>query len=86
MEKLTKKLPKLQEKYKYALLIVLLGLCLLAIPGKKTTSAPAATESPTVSGTTQAELEAILATIQGCREGPGDADGGGGAADRLSNR
>lgn len=65
MEKLTKKLPKLLEKYKYALLIVLLGLCLLAIPGKKTTSAPAATESPTVSDTTQAELEAILATIQG---------------------
>lgn len=65
MEKLTKKLPKLLEKYKYALLIVLLGLCLLAIPEKKTTSAPAATESPTVSDTTQAELEAILATIQG---------------------
>ena len=65
MEKLTKKLPKLLEKYKYALLIVLLGLCLLAIPGKKTASTPAATEALAVSDTTQEELEAILAAIQG---------------------
>lgn len=65
MEKLTKKLPKLLEKYKYALLIVLLGLCLLAIPGKKAALAPDVTEAAAVSDTTQAELETILATIQG---------------------
>lgn len=65
MEKLTKKLPKLLEKYKYALLIVLLGLCLLAIPGKKAALAPDVTEAAAVSNTTQAELETILATIQG---------------------
>lgn len=65
MEKLTKKIPKLLEKYKYALLIVLLGLCLLAIPGKKAALAPDVTEAAAVSDTTQAELETILATIQG---------------------
>lgn len=86
MEKLTKKLPKLLEKYKYALLIVLLGLCLLAIPEKKTTSAPAATESPTRFGHHPGGIGGHPGHHPGCREGPGDADGGGGAADRLSNR
>ncbi|HIT33039.1 MAG TPA: hypothetical protein IAC31_00195 [Candidatus Faecousia intestinigallinarum] len=53
-------------KYKYVLLVLLLGVCLMAIPGKKQTEQP---EQPAETGTdgesVEEQLSRILSQIQG---------------------
>ncbi len=60
------KLPKWFQKYRYPMVILLVGLVLLAIPGRKTTTAPAAEEPQTVQQPDAAQqLAQILGQIEG---------------------
>ena len=62
-----KQLVKLLNKYKYALLVVCIGLVLMWIPGRGTESALQSEPIPTatVKADMAAEMEEILSTIQG---------------------
>lgn len=62
-----KQLVKLLNKYKYALLVVCIGLVLMWIPGRGSESASQSEPIPTVAvkADMAAEMEEILSTIQG---------------------
>ena len=68
IKKLTGKLHELTEKYKYAIVVLLVGLALLLIPGKRSTpqetkiSAPAVVEQETLM---QDALTQILQSVEG---------------------
>ncbi len=67
MRKLVDKVPPLLRKYKYALLVLAIGLVLMAWPEKKETTDTALVQSNHAVQTndTAKELETILQTIQG---------------------
>ncbi len=65
MEKLKIKLPFILQKYKYVMLVALIGIILMLLPSHKE---PVKDEIPKVvesSGSTQQELENILSQIEG---------------------
>ena len=68
LKSITNKLVVLIEKYKYAILVLLIGLTLLLIPGKRTetknthSTLPAAVKQETL---TQESLAQILQTVEG---------------------
>ena len=55
----------LAAKYKYVLMVVLSGLCLMLLPGKEAEEPAPPSTVPTEETTMQESLEAILAKIQG---------------------
>ena len=52
------------HKYRYALLVVLVGLALMWIPGKQTETSPEPTETTAAPYDLAAEMECILAKVQ----------------------
>lgn len=67
IRKLTDQIPALLKKYKYAIVILAIGLLLMVLPGKKqsTETTPAENEQTIRTNDTAQELEAILQKIQG---------------------
>lgn len=67
IRKMSEKLPSLLKKYKYAILVLAIGLVLMALPTKvKTTQNPAQNSTaPTQTADPAQELASILTQIQG---------------------
>ena len=66
MSSLRKKIPDWISKYKYVLLIVLVGICLMLIPtGKETGQEETVVQSAIPQRSIQEELTQILAHIKG---------------------
>ena len=67
MSKLTARIPLLLRKYKFALLVLAIGLVLMVWPGKKEeqVTAPVENQYTVQTKDTEKELEVILQTIQG---------------------
>ncbi len=68
IRKITGKLRELTEKYKYAIVVLLIGLVLLLIPGKQSKPQKVESAAPAVTGQetlTQESLVQILQTVEG---------------------
>ena len=68
IKKATGKLVELCEKYKYAILVLLIGLVLLLVPNKQTEPTKTASSLPAISqheAITQESLEELLESIDG---------------------